>query len=232
MPWTVILFGILVVPLGFTSILLVILQPSIVGAWCGLCLIIAFCMLIMLALTVDEVVATVTFLVKAHREGGNFWKVFWYGGTVEGALDTRTPTFGTGSVFSPMIWGVTLPWNLCLTTLVGVWTLFVPKLFSVTGSAADGCYIAGALIIVFSLLSLAEVIRALRYLNVLSGIWLIALPWLLTGAPECALTDSPMLSHCESFIWSGIISGALLILLTLPRGAIKERYGDWQKYIV
>jgi len=26
--------------------------------------------------------------------------------------------------------------------------------------------------------------------------------------------------------------GALLTLLTLPRGAIKERHGDWQKYIV
>ena len=38
MPWAVMLFGVLVVPVGVVSIVLVILQPLAVGAWCSLCL--------------------------------------------------------------------------------------------------------------------------------------------------------------------------------------------------
>jgi uncharacterized membrane protein len=39
MPWMVVMFGVLVVPLGVVSIVLVILQPVAVGAWCTLCLV-------------------------------------------------------------------------------------------------------------------------------------------------------------------------------------------------
>ena len=38
MPWIVIMFGLAVGPLGFISILLVILQPVMFDAWCTLCL--------------------------------------------------------------------------------------------------------------------------------------------------------------------------------------------------
>jgi len=41
MPWMVAMFGFLVVPLGVTSIVLVILQPLMVGAWCTICLVTA-----------------------------------------------------------------------------------------------------------------------------------------------------------------------------------------------
>lgn len=47
MPWMVLMFGVLVVPLGIVSIVLVILQPVAVSAWCTLCLITAVAMLIM-----------------------------------------------------------------------------------------------------------------------------------------------------------------------------------------
>lgn len=41
MPWMVAMFGALVIPLGIVSIVLIILQPVAVGAWCMLCLITA-----------------------------------------------------------------------------------------------------------------------------------------------------------------------------------------------
>lgn len=47
MPWMVAIFGIAVLPLGITSIILVIMQPVVVGAWCTLCLITAAAMLLM-----------------------------------------------------------------------------------------------------------------------------------------------------------------------------------------
>jgi hypothetical protein len=55
MPWMVTFFGILVVPLGVVSITLIVLQPLAVGAWCTPCLIAAAAMLVMIALTLDEV---------------------------------------------------------------------------------------------------------------------------------------------------------------------------------
>jgi hypothetical protein len=55
MPWMVLLFGILVVPLGIVSIALVIMQPVMVGTWCTICLFTALAMLIMIPFTLDEV---------------------------------------------------------------------------------------------------------------------------------------------------------------------------------
>ncbi|MBF6592393.1 MAG: vitamin K epoxide reductase family protein, partial [Ktedonobacterales bacterium] len=82
MPWMVTFFGILVIPLGIVSVSLIILQPVAVGDWCTPCLIAALAMLIMIALTLDEVVAMVMFLVQAKREGQSLWRTFWLGGTL------------------------------------------------------------------------------------------------------------------------------------------------------
>src|ERR687897_3053011 len=83
MPWMVLMFGVLVVPLGVVSIVLIILQPVAVGAWCTLCLITAAAMLIMIAPAIDEVVAMGQFLIGARREGKPFWRTFWVGGTLD-----------------------------------------------------------------------------------------------------------------------------------------------------
>ena len=57
MPWAVLLFCVLVVPVGVVSIVLVVLQPLAVGAWCGLCLFTAVTTVLMVSPAVDEVVA-------------------------------------------------------------------------------------------------------------------------------------------------------------------------------
>jgi hypothetical protein len=79
MPWLVIFLGILIVPVGITSIILIILQPLIVGAWCGLCLMIALAMLIMAALTLGELKAALQLLKRTNKQ--TFWKTFWTGGS-------------------------------------------------------------------------------------------------------------------------------------------------------
>lgn len=91
MPWMVMFFGILVIPMGVTSIVLVILQPVSIGAWCFLCLIAA----LMVPATLDEVVAMLQFLVQTRREGKPLWHTFWRGGVIEGgAGDDRLTPFG------------------------------------------------------------------------------------------------------------------------------------------
>ena len=124
-------FGFLVVPLGFVSILLVMCQPIIVGAWCFLCLMIACCMLIMLALEVDEVVAVCQYLHQAKKEGKPFWRTFFKGSQyTQDEPDERTPRVDAGfeKFFKAMVWGATLPWNLVVTAVLGVWLLFGNKL--------------------------------------------------------------------------------------------------------
>jgi hypothetical protein len=45
-------------------------------------------------------------------------------------------------------------------------------------------------------------------------------PWLLDGIA------SPLAT------WNGVISGAILIVLAIPRGRIKDSYAGWDRYVV
>jgi hypothetical protein len=201
---------------------LVILQPVAVGAWCALCLITAAAMLVMIPLTVDEVVAMGQFLARSYREGKSFWRTFWMGGTIEGgSADSRSPRFGSppAKAAPAMFWGVTAPWNLLASAALGLWLMFAPAVFETSGAAADSDHLAGALVVTFAVISMAEVIRVARFLNVLAGVWILAAPWLLSGGSAASR-------------WNGILAGASLILLSLPCARIKEQYGSWNRYVV
>ncbi len=219
MPWMVTFFGILVVPLGVVSIALIILQPLAVGAWCTPCLIAAAAMLIMISLTLDEVVAMLQFLVQARREGQALWQVFWMGGALRKPPEVTAVSVHP-DVVSPaaMVWGVTLPWNLLVSVALGLWLMFAPSTLGSTGTAAHSDHLIGALIVTAAVIALADVGRAARFINVLFGAWVIVTPWLLGGAT----TGSK---------WNDMIAGALVILVSFPRGKIGERYGSYQRFI-
>ena len=220
MPWMVLMFFLLVVPLGVTSIVLVMMQPVMVGAWCTLCLVTAVAMLIMIPLALDEVIAMGQFMMQARREKKPLWSIFWMGGSIEGEQDERTVPF-TASLrdqWRAMTWGVTLPWNLVAVALVGVWLLVAPAVLGSSGAVANSNYITGALVTTFSVLALAEAGRAARLLNFAFGAWIIIAPFVL-GAAGAA--DR----------WNGVVAGALLIALSIRRGAVRERYGTWQRWI-
>jgi len=222
MPWMVTFFGILVIPLGVTSIVLVIMQPLAVGAWCTLCLATAVAMLVMIPLTVDEVVAMGQFLVQSHREGKPFWRTFWLGGNApDAADDKRAKTFGAPprEMFPAMVWGVSLPGMLLISAALGVWLMFAPSVFGSSGGAADSDHLVGALVVTFAVIALGEVVRALRFINVVFGAWIVASPWLLSGTTPGAT-------------WNDVIAGVLLIALSLRRGKVRERYGKWDRLVV
>jgi uncharacterized membrane protein len=77
MPWIVILFGVAVGPLGLVSILLVISQPVLVGAWCTLCLTSAVISVIMISPAMDEFLARLQYLQRVRRRGLSTWQAFW-----------------------------------------------------------------------------------------------------------------------------------------------------------
>jgi uncharacterized membrane protein len=218
MPWMVTFFGILVVPLGIASVSLIILQPVAVGAWCTPCLIAALAMLIMIALTLDEVVAMGLFLVLARREGQSLWRTFWLGSTLAADGREEYPVRPDVVSWRAMLWGVALPWNLLASVAIGLWLMASPSIFGTVGPVAHSNHIIGALVVTVAIVALADVGRTVRYVNVLFGIWFIAAPWLLTGGTTAATVND-------------VVVGIVLIVLSLPRGPVGERYGSWQRFI-
>jgi uncharacterized membrane protein len=77
MPWIVLLFGLAVGPLGAVSIVLVILQPVVFGAWCTLCLASAAISVGMIGPAMDEVLASLQHLRRTHDLGRSTWRAFW-----------------------------------------------------------------------------------------------------------------------------------------------------------
>jgi uncharacterized membrane protein len=79
-PWLVLLFGLDVIPLGIVSVILVVMQGAVVGAWCFLCLVTAVISLLLVALAYDEVWSTLLYLRRVWRKTGKarvVWDVFW-----------------------------------------------------------------------------------------------------------------------------------------------------------
>lgn len=179
-------------------------------------------MMIMIPFTVDEVIAMGQFLRERVRAGKPFWWTFWVGDTMEGGgPDERTPKYGAslGRLLPAARWGVMVPWSLAACTALGLWLMFAPAVLGSEGRAAASDNLVGALVVTVAVVSTAEVIRAFRFLNVLFGVWLVIAPWALSGASAAAR-------------WSDMAAGVAIVILTLPRGTVQERYAAWDSYIV
>lgn len=222
MPWMVLALAFLIVPLGVVSIYFVIIQPIVIGTWCTLCLVTAFAMALMIPFSLDEFVAMGQFLVKSHREGKPFWRTFWTGGAMDGGSDdhARGLLAPKPQIFGQSARGVTFPLTLLATISVGIWLTFTRVSLGTAGQMANSDHMIGLLVVTFAIIAFAEVARSVRFLNIPAGLWLIAAPWLLSGAA------SPLAT------WSSVICGLLIVGLALPRGSIKNSYGGWDVYVV
>ncbi|MFC4542540.1 vitamin K epoxide reductase family protein [Halosolutus amylolyticus] len=220
MPWMVAFFGVVVIPLGFVQVLLVIMQPIMVGTWCTLCLLSAFGMLWMISLTVDEVVAMGQYLVRLMRQGDSLWTAFWMGGTIpedEAGVDgSATRPIDDSPVREPF-WGVSIPWTLLAAMALGVWLMLSPTVFGTSGLMADSSHLVGSLIVSFTVIATAEPARSIRFLNVPLAAWIVVAPWLFAGVPMIAAINA-------------VVAGVLVLVLSVPRGPIADRYGGWERY--
>ena len=217
MPWMVGLFGIVVIPLGVVSVVLIIMQPVLVGAWCTFCLLSALFMLLMVTLSLDEVIAMLLFMGQSHKAGKSLWRTFWLGG--DALTPDVTPRLPKRTGFREMFWGITLPWNLLATTALGLWLMAAPSVFGTQGNVAHSDHILGALVVTASLIALSEVGRAVRFANIVLALGIIGLPWLFGGGTLASgLND--------------LIVGALIIALSFSPGKIKNTYGSWNPLVV
>src|SRR5262245_58405933 len=77
--------------------------------------------------------------------------------------------------------GVTVPWTLVTSALLGIWLMSSRLVFGSVPPLADSDHVVGALVVTVAVIATGEVGRALRFINVLFGLWLVAAPWLLSG---------------------------------------------------
>ena len=96
--------------------------------------------------------------------------------------------------------------------------MFTRLIFGTEGALADSDHLIGAMLFTFSIAAFSEVFRPLRAINFLFAGWLLLAPWLLEGGGLASALNS-------------MVVGILVIVLTLPRGPIRNRYGSWDRFI-
>lgn len=214
-------FGILVIPLGAISIYFIIIQPILLGTWCTLCLIAALAMLVMIPFAIDEVIAMGQYLYWSKCRGRPLIRTFFKGGPVEGGQEDHSDALASPAAFwADTTRGITLPWTLAASVLLGLILMFTRPLFGTEGAMANSDHLIGAMTLTVAIIATAEVARALRFVNVLFGGWLLAAPFLLDGGSGTATVVS-------------IVFGVALIGLSLPRGRRSdEHYAGWDRYVI
>ena len=195
MPWLVVLFGLMIAPLGITSISFIVIQPIIIGNWSTIALIGAAAVLIQIPSSLDELVATLQFRRRRKRAGRSLLRVFFFGDTDEmpkgsarkagkehpdDIFDQRPAL-----VVADMVGGgVGLSWGLGLA--LGLLLLFTRPLLSVDGSVANAHHVVGALVLTVVSLAAAEVARILRWL-IVPGVALAAVPLIWPAGAAAAV---------------------------------------------
>ena len=83
--WTVLAFGIVILSGVVVSVLLILMQAFLVGAWCTLCLASAAISLAIFILGFREPLAGIRCLVRVRGSGGSAWRALWGMGAEENA---------------------------------------------------------------------------------------------------------------------------------------------------
>jgi nucleoside-diphosphate-sugar epimerase/uncharacterized membrane protein len=222
MPWLVLLFGLMIVPLGVVSVTFIVIQPIVIGTWCTLCLIGAAAMLIQIPYSLDEVLATLQFLRRRRRAGRKVARILVFGDTDYGAppqqpadeFDKSLPALARDMLGG----GVSLPWNLALCLAIGAWLMFTRLTLGSEGFVAHAHHLIGALVLTTTAIAAAEVARPARVLNAVWAVGLLAVLFLA----DATATDQV----------ASAIAALMLLVLSVPRGRVRNRYAGWNAWIV
>jgi hypothetical protein len=76
-PWTVLALGFVIFCGAAVSVVSLIVQPVVVGAWCTLCLVSAFVSFAIFGWGVDEPLAALQYLRGLRAKGGSTWSALW-----------------------------------------------------------------------------------------------------------------------------------------------------------
>jgi hypothetical protein len=200
------------------SVYFIVIQPIVIGTWCTLCLFAALAMLLQIPYSFDEILATLQFLKARRRVGMPLWYVLMRGDTMKDGNPDYSDNFSLppGALLREMLFtGVSVPWTMLVSLLIGVALMSSRLLFDAAGAAANSDHIAGAMVISFSIMAWAEVARPLRFVNAAIGLWLVAAPWVL--------------DPYQGSVSASVLFGASLIALAWPAGPFASHFGAWDK---
>ena len=168
---------------------------------------------------------------RRAQAGQNWLRIFFVGDTDEvpktRGVEATTEVFdefdefdqSPGAVFKAAIsGGVSLPWNLALAALIGLSLLFTRITLGVDCNMAHAHHVIGSLVLTVVSIAAAEVARPVRYLNMVLGAALMAAPFMFTAGITATIAS--------------VVLGIGLIALSLRRGLIRERYGNWDRLII
>ena len=221
MPWLVLIFGIMIVPLGVVSITFIVIQPILLGTWCTLCLITAAAMLIQIPYSVDELIATCQFLARRRRAGRPILRIFLTGDTDEGPDRRDDESFERAPVtlIRDMLGGgMSVTWGLVASVAIGIWLMFTRLTLGTEGTLADADHLVGALAVTVAVTAFAESARPARFLNICLGAGLVICAFVMDGTWLQRGAD--------------IAAGIALIGVSVPRGPVRNRYGSWSQVVV
>lgn len=150
--------------------------------------------------------------------------MFWKGGAPgESGMDERTPPLmklpeEPGAVLRASVWGMSVPWTLAVAAAIGVLMMAVPGMLLVQKPMASIFHLGGSLVVVVSVIAMGEPLRIGRFLNLPLGTILAVGPWVAGGGGLAAQL-------------TGLLAGAAVIALTLPRGPVHESFGGWDRLV-
>jgi hypothetical protein len=107
-------------------------------------------------------------------------------------------------------------WAQLINTALGIWLMVAPEYLAYNDVGADNCHIVGPLVVTFAFIACWEITRPLRKVNWLTGLWLLAAPWVLDydqGLP----------------IANDMLVGALVLGFSFVEGKIETRFGGGWK---
>jgi hypothetical protein len=112
-------------------------------------------------------------------------------------------------------------WPRIVNIIIGLSLMLIPTGLRFEKTAADNNHITGPVVITFAIISLWEINRNVRWLNLATGWWLILSPFILDLSPSATKID--------------VSAGIVIAILSLYKGNIKNRYGGgwrslFQKY--
>jgi len=221
MPWLVVIFGLMIAPLGIVSITFIIIQPIVIGTWSTLALIGAAAMLVQIPYSLDELLATCQFLRRRRQAGRSLLRVFLFGDTDDGPRPEPRDEFDRrpdAILRDIAAGGVSLPWSLWLAAAIGAWLMFTRLTLGTSGTLANADHLIGALALTVVAVAAAEVARLARFLLIPLGVGLlVAAPVYGSGAVQ---------------IGADVLAGLALAALSIPKGRIDGRYGAWDRLVL
>jgi len=110
-------------------------------------------------------------------------------------------------------------WAAIINVIIGLFLMIAPAIFHFDKSIADQYHIAAPVVITCAIVSLWEVNHSAHYFNIVPGLWFIITPFIFHFQSPTAR-------------WIAVVSGVLIVLLSLVKRKVKGKYGGgWRSLL-